>query len=278
MPGPMRDAEEPHQKGLQDGRQYDIRSQERTDPEGLRHGRTGLVVALGITAINAYIWYQWQLATSAYGRGDGQNMKYMADNFLCSRKNYNEGRQWTLVTAGFSHVQGWHIIANTLGIVSFFPAIAMRIGVVPSLLGYVTCIAGGSAASLYHAGQWQKDKTPVSSGIVPTIKRLATGEVEQRPDTPGLGASAGVFGLFTYSMLLAPTASVSIFFIPLPAWLAWGFLTGIDLYCASSEQGRQKMKQLTGVSLGHEAHLGGTSTALLTSILLMPRFWFRRSG
>ena len=230
-----------------------------------RRYKTGTVVALGITAVNGYIWYQWQLAMSSAGRGDSRKVKYMMDHFSCSVKNYRAERYWTLVTAGFSHIQTWHLLANSIGVLSFFPVVAIRMGVIRTTIGYLSCITGGSIASLHHAGVWEQ---PIDRYFSP-LRPAST-------DKPGLGASAGVFGLFTYSMLLAPTSSVAVFFIPFPAWLAWGALTGVDLYCALSPDGRARMSQLTGIEIGHEAHLGGSSTALFTTLLLIPRFWLRR--
>lgn len=244
----------------------------RQDSEYIRRGRAALIVAFGITAVNGYVFYQWQLAQSSAQRGDSRRMTYMRENFLCSRKNYNAGRSWTVITAGFSHMEVWHLLANTLGVVSFFPAVAGHLGVVRTLGAYLLCIAGGSAASLRHSGQWQH--TPETH--TGTLLSAFSAPKLAKPDVPGLGASAGVFGVFTLSVLLAPTAGVSVFFIPLPAWFAWGLLTGIDSYCALNEDGRRKLVQLTGIQMGHEAHLGGIGTALLGSLVLMPRFWFRR--
>lgn len=243
------------------------------DPEFVRRGRTGLVVAFGITAVNGYIFFKWQMAGSAAKKGDTTLLDYMSDNFLCSKKNYNEGRWYTTITSGFSHIEIWHLLANTIGVISFYPAVAAQMGVVPSLLVYLASIAGGSVASLYHAGQWQ-EKDRVASPLS-FLSPFAV-PAEQKPDIPGLGASAGVFGVFTLSVVFAPMAGVSVFFIPLPAWLAWGLLTGVDSYCALSPEGRKKMVQLTGIQMGHEAHLGGSATGLLASFLLVPRFWMRR--
>lgn len=244
-----------------------------SDPKFVRRGRTGMVIAIGITAVNGYVWYNWQLAISATKRNDPALMAFMSENFTCSKKNYNEGRWWTVVTSGFSHMEIWHILANTIGIVSFYPVVAARVGIVSSLVTYLACIGGGSAASLYHAGLWRESGS--SSAARGSLSLFSKPRIPQA-DIPGLGASAGVFGLFTISMLMAPTATVSIFFIPFPAWLAWGLLTGVDSYGAMSAEGRSKLAKVTGVNLGHEAHLGGSATALFLSVLLMPRFWLRR--
>lgn len=243
------------------------------DPDFVRRGRVGVIVAMGITAVNGYIFYNWQLANSGAHRGDTRLMKVMTDNFTCSKRNLEEGRYWTLLTSGFSHIEVWHLLANTLGIVSFVPAVAISVGITRTVLIYLSSIGAGSIASLYHAGYWDErstNRTPFS-----LMSRFSASPAAKL-DTPGLGASAGVFGIFTLSVILAPKAGVSIFFIPLPAWFAWGLLTGIDSYCAISQDGRRKMTELTGVQMGHEAHLGGSAAALLLSLVLIPRFWLRR--
>lgn len=238
-----------------------------------RRGRAGVILALGITAINGYVWYNWQVASVRATRGNDKVLKYMMDHFMCSRRNLNEGRWWTLVTSGFSHITGSHILFNTLGIVSFMPSVAMSMGVTRCLFAYLASITGGSMAHLYHYGEW-RDQYQAQS------QRSLFGGLSNQPqkqaDDPALGASAGLFGIFTIAMICAPTATVGIFFIPFPAWLAWGLLTGVDSYCALSPAGRQKMTQLTGIQMGHEAHLGGSATGMLSTLLLMPRFWFRR--
>lgn len=239
----------------------------------VRRGRVSVIVAIGITAINGYIFYNWQLATSGAKRGDPRLMKVMTDNFTCSKRNIEDGRYWTILTSGFSHIEVWHLLANTIGIVSFVPAVAISAGITRTIFVYLSSICAGSAASLYHAGLWDEKSTNHSQfGLMSRFSTTPMG----KPDTPGLGASAGVFGIFTLSVILAPSAGVSIFFIPLPAWLAWGLLTGIDSYCAISQEGRRKMTELTGVQMGHEAHLGGSAAALLLSLVVLPRFWLRR--
>lgn len=239
----------------------------------VRRGRVGVIVAIGITVINGYIFYNWQLGKSGAQRGDTRLLKLMTDNFTCSKRNLEEGRYWTLLTSGFSHIEVWHLLANTIGIVSFVPAVAISVGLTRTILVYLSSIGAGSLASLYHAGYW--DERSIEHKPFSLMSRFSA-TTAGRSDTPGLGASAGVFGIFTLSVILAPKAGVSILFIPLPAWLAWGLLTGIDSYCAISQEGRKKMTELTGVQMGHEAHLGGSAAALLLSFFLIPRFWLRR--
>lgn len=251
-------------------------SEPRADEPGYRQfarrGKTGMVVAVGISAVNGYVWYQWQVAEHRASKGNYAVLDYMKDNFLCSRENYNQGRWWTLVTSGFSHMTGSHILFNTLGVISFLPVVAAQVGVVPCVVAYLASIVGGSAAHLYRSGEWQDKYLPKSSNNPFALFSTNT----QKPDDPALGASAGVFGLFTISMICAPTVSVSIFFIPFPAWLAWGLLTGVDAYCTLSTEGREKMAKLTGVHMGHEAHLAGSATGALFTFLMIPRIWMRR--
>ncbi len=277
---PQQDIQEDNDETQQERSHRDERStprapnqvdQERDDYQQSRTAetrfRTGMVVALGITAVNGYVWYQWELSKSALRRGDGRLALFMANNFLCSKQNWREERYWTVLTSGFSHMAGWHLLANSVGIITFFPAAASRIGVLRVTLLYLASIGGGSAAWLYSSGI---TKDPV--------KKRMTGFFSRRQedngygnDPPGLGASGGVCGLFTLSTILAPSAGVALFFIPMPSWFAWGLLTGFDSYFALSEDGRKKLIEKVGFAIGHEAHLGGTAVAVLL-LILSPRF------
>jgi membrane associated rhomboid family serine protease len=283
-----------------------------------RRRMTGVVVAMGFTAVNGYIWYNWLLAqpesmvssNGGYIRATFSDQKskalhaFMLDNFTVSAKNWDEHRWHTLLTAGFSHQSMWHLAANTIGVISFFPIVSVGLGVPLATISYLACIAGGSLLMLHQKGidlygdvkdvlsgkvEYGAKPEPVyGSSFQDELARLVGFEVpswsitEQKKrrdgakafiDQPGLGASAGVCGLFTISTLMAPSAGVAIFFIPLPAWLAWGLLTGVDAYCTINEEARKKFAETIGISVGHEAHLGGTLTGVFTGLLFFRRLF-----
>ncbi|ORY81957.1 hypothetical protein BCR37DRAFT_379867 [Protomyces lactucae-debilis] len=284
-----------------------------------RRRRTGTVIAMGFTAINGYIWYQWSLAEpdkfesmrGGFSRATFKDRNtqalhtYLIENFTLSANNWQEHRWHTILSAGFSHQSLWHLLANTVGVMSFFPITAMGLGVPVATVSYLACIVGGSLLTLHRKGvDVIEDVKDVVTGKVEygvsndlaygtsfqdELARLVGFEVpswsiaEQKRrsnakfqnDVPGLGASAGVCGLFTISTMMAPTAGVAVFFIPLPAWLAWSLLTGVDTLCTFDEESRQKLADKIGIMLGHEAHLGGTITGLLTAVLFFGRL-FRR--
>lgn len=295
----MNDSDRLHSRSLQSQlggqlpRQESHASQEQ-EPDGPRaHGswqseqeswrsQTGLLVALGISAVNGYVWYRWHVAERDVVRGGrSADLQFLLRNAACGAQNWREGRYWTLLTAGFSHIQTWHLFANTLAVVSFLPTVAVRLGVGKTVAAYGLAIVGGSVASLWQVGvfdeprRWQAQATQ-SGGRSIFGRATSPPPPSQSRDSLGLGASAGVFGLFTISTMLAPTARVAVFFIPLPAWLAWGMLVGVDAYCAANQQGREKMASATGISIGHEAHLGGVAVGVASAVLLNPRFWLRR--
>ena len=155
-------------------------------------------------------------------------------------------------------MQAWHLLANTLAIVSFMPAVSASFGVAGAVGLYGASIVGGSMASLWKGGAFEQRQRSMFGRAVASEGR----------DSLGLGASGGVFGLFTITTLLAPSSSVALFFIPLPAWVAWGLLVGVDAYCALDRGGRNRVAGYTGMNVGHEAHLGGVAVGAAGALLL----------
>lgn len=73
-----------------------------------------------IVAVNVLVFGTWQYAEGKFERfQDGRLYLFMFRNFANSLTNLKEGRLWTLVTSAFSHKEWYHILLNTLVLLSF---------------------------------------------------------------------------------------------------------------------------------------------------------------
>ncbi len=149
---------------------------------------------------------------------------------------------WRFITFQFLHQNLTHIIFNMLALYIFGPLIEDFLGSRRYLAFYLLC--GIAGAVLYLA--------------------LLMGHVlHDSPDTPMVGASAGIFGVLVAGAYVAPDATVMLLFPPIPLrlrWLAW-ILIGIAIYTIIGSG------QNAG---GQAAHLGG---AALGAILIRRAQW-----
>ena len=141
---------------------------------------------------------------------------------------------YRLVTSGFLHANGWHLLMNMMTLYFFGPVIELCYGRGQFLLIYFAGIIGGDLLSLL---------------------------VHRHHDYRSYGASGGVCGIMFAYLFLFPGAGISLYFaLPVPGWLyAIGFL-------AASFYGMTTQKD----NVGHDAHLGGALVGLFTAALLHP--------
>lgn len=77
-------------------------------------------VVYSIVAINVSVFGVWQYAEGNAKRfHDGRLYMFMFRHFTDSLQNLKEGRVWTLVTSAFSHKEWYHILLNTMVLLSF---------------------------------------------------------------------------------------------------------------------------------------------------------------
>jgi membrane associated rhomboid family serine protease len=142
---------------------------------------------------------------------------------------------YRLITSGFLHLNGWHLLMNMASLYFFGPLIERIFGAAQFLAIYLGAIVGGNLLALY---------------------------AHRNHEYRALGASGGVAGIIFAFVLLFPGGSIGVYFLPIgiPAWLyAIAFLL-ISFY------GMQR-----GLSnVGHDAHLGGALAGLFTAAALHP--------
>lgn len=77
-------------------------------------------VVYTIVTINVAVFGTWQYAEGNAKRfHDGRLYMFMFRHFTDSLQNLKEGRVWTLVTSAFSHKEWYHILLNTMVLLSF---------------------------------------------------------------------------------------------------------------------------------------------------------------
>ncbi|HVF81246.1 MAG TPA: rhomboid family intramembrane serine protease [Flavisolibacter sp.] len=141
-----------------------------------------------------------------------------------------------ILSSGFLHV-GWvHLIFNMIALYSFGSMLEPMLGWLPVLVIYFLALIGGSLLALFI----HKNNSTYTS----------------------VGASGAVNGIIYASIALAPHMGIGLFILPItiPAW-AFGLAYVIfSIYGVKAKWGNS----------GHEAHLGGALTGMLTAIAMYP--------
>jgi membrane associated rhomboid family serine protease len=144
-------------------------------------------------------------------------------------------QSYRLITYGFLHQDGLHLLMNMLSLYFFGPLIERIYGPAQFLAIYLAAMIGGGLLALY---------------------------VHRYHDYRALGASGGVAGIIFAYILLFPVGSINIYFLPIgiPSWLY------AIVYLAGSFYSMQR-----GMSnVGHDAHLGGALVGLFTAASFHP--------
>lgn len=156
-------------------------------------------------------------------------------------KGFLQVEFWRFLTFQFQHGGFWHLLLNMIGLYFFGPLVEQFLGGKRYLAFYLLCgIFGAIMYLILNLGGY------VASEIV---NISVPGLLVNRPETPLIGASAGVFGILMAGAYLAPQAKVLLwFFLPMRlSTLAW-LLVGISIVVVVT----------SGENAGGEAaHLGG---------------------
>lgn len=141
-----------------------------------------------------------------------------------------------LVTSAFLHGSWTHLLFNMASLYFFSGIVNLYVGPFNFLLIYLASLLGGSLLALY-------------------INR-------NNSSYSAIGASGAVCGIIFAAIALDPSREIGLLLIPyyIPGWL-FGFA-----YILISIWG---IKNKTS-NIGHEAHLGGAITGMLSAIIMVP--------
>jgi membrane associated rhomboid family serine protease len=146
------------------------------------------------------------------------------------------GQKDRMVTSGFLHVDGSHLLLNMFTLYFFAHVVIQWLGPVKFLIIYlISLIAGSLLALSFHK------KEPFYSAV---------------------GASGAVTGVLYAAILLQPDMRLALMFIPIPFP---AYVLGIA-YLMYSIYG---MKKRLG-NIGHTAHFGGAVGGYVTTLIFMP--------
>jgi len=146
------------------------------------------------------------------------------------------GEQFRMFSSGFLHGDTSHLFVNMLTLFFFAGRVVMFVGTFNFVVIYIASLILGSLLSLYfHQNEYHYS---------------------------AVGASGAVTGVLYSAILLDPTMSLYMFFIPIPI-PAYIFGIGYLLYSIYG------MKKRIG-NIGHDAHFGGAIGGFIITLIMMP--------
>jgi membrane associated rhomboid family serine protease len=146
------------------------------------------------------------------------------------------GQKDRMMTSGFLHVDGAHLILNMFTLYFFADVVIRWLGAGKFLLIYLLSLLAGSLLAVFFH--------------------------RREPYYSAVGASGAVTGVLYAAILLQPDMRLALMFIPIPFP---AYVLGI-VYLLYSIYG---MKQRLG-SIGHTAHFGGAVGGYVTTLVFMP--------
>ena len=167
----------------------------------------------------------------------GFNNRAFIDKYVFDIGKIRYGKEYVrLLTSGFLHANWSHLLFNMLTLFFFGGTMINYLGPSLFILLYLVSLVGGNLLALYV----KKD------------------DLHYR----ALGASGAVSGVLYAFILPFPWDKIYLFFIPIgiPAWIFGILFIVISIYGMRSNIS----------NIGHEAHLGGAITGLLTMITIQP--------
>jgi|SRR5699024_9946949 len=150
-----------------------------------------------------------------------------------------KGQYWRLITHGFVHADGQHLLFNMITLFFFGRAIerffTMYIGAAGFVLFYLGAIVVAMLPSAYAHRNDSRYRSLGASGAVSAV-------------------------LFAY-IFMAPWSIIYVFIVPIPAILFAALYTGYSIYANERSLG----------NINHSAHLWGAGYGIAFSLIMEPR-------
>ncbi|MDA9774545.1 rhomboid family intramembrane serine protease [Saprospiraceae bacterium] len=141
-----------------------------------------------------------------------------------------------LFSSGFLHVNWIHFIFNMFALLSFSFTVEVLLGIPSFFFIFIISLVGGNLFAL-------------------AIHR-------NHGDYRAVGASGAVSGVMAASIILFPTSSIRLLFIPIDiaSWLVAILFIAVSIFGIKSQRD----------NIGHEAHLGGLLAGALSTLIIRP--------
>ena len=149
------------------------------------------------------------------------------------------GQVHRLVTYGFVHADGQHLLFNMITLYFFGRLVEAAFAPYLGPFGYALFYLGGLLVS-----------------VLPSYL-----EHRNDPDSRSLGGSGAVSAVLFAFILLDPWSLIFVFFVPLPAIVYAGLYVGYSVW--AEKRGRD--------NVNHSAHLWGAGYGVLFSLAMEPR-------
>ena len=151
----------------------------------------------------------------------------------------NRGEYQRLLTHGFIHADGQHLLFNMITLFFFGRVIE----------GFFERYIGAVGFALFY--------------LVGVVVAIVPSYLQHRNDSRyrSLGASGAVSAVLFAYVLIAPWSTIYVFFFPIPAIVYAGLFTAYGLYAG----------RLGHDHINHSAHLWGAGYGVLFSLCMEPR-------
>ena len=191
-------------------------------------------------AINVLVFIAWQVLPSSF----------MTDHFAERKKNFREGRLYTLITFAFSHMSAYHLLFNMVCLTSFGPALLtkLRPKVVMGMIVSASLVSGLMTVLL----------RPVQLLFWPPQRRKILQESQLTVGFSGVNSALLYFYAILFPQSLLSVANLP----PMPAVAAMQRLVGLDLL------GLGLNMSFFSTGIAHATHIGGYVGAILIHIFL----------
>ena len=151
-----------------------------------------------------------------------------------------KGEKVRLFSSGFLHADVNHLLFNMLTLYFFAPVVVAYFGALLFVCIYLVALLCGSWLSfVFH---------------------------KQEPYYSAIGASGAVTGVLYAAILLNPSMSLYLFFVPIPI-PAWLFGVGYLLYSIYGMVNKRD-------NIGHDAHFGGAIAGYVLTLFFAPSIFF----
>lgn len=165
----------------------------------------------------------------------------LLDSLLFWPPGVRKGEYWRLVTHGFVHADGQHLLFNMITLFFFGRAVETFFVSYIGLAGFALFYLGGIVVAMLPS--WWAH--------------------QNNPQYRSLGASGAVSAVLFAYIFMAPWSTIYVFIIPVPAIVFAALYIGYSYYAFENKLD----------SINHSAHLWGAAYGIVFALIMEPGLW-----